>query len=904
MEQTQQPQSAWRFSFDSLDELTALARELGVHLDVSQDVSILAEPVTIGTLTASNSLAIHPMEGCDGDAQGRPGKLTVRRYERFAAGGAGLIWAEAIAVVPEGRANPRQLWLNPDSVESMAAMIACMRSAAADSMGESHRPVIVAQLTHSGRYSKPHGRAEPIIPVRDPYRDPLSPEPRPNALRSSRIPDDWPLVTDEYLDRLQDHYVEAARLAFEAGFDAVDIKSCHGYLINELLAAHTRTGKYGGSFENRTRFLLGVIDRIRDELGPVPITLRLGVYDAIPHPYGWAVDREDYTKPDLSEPQALIEQLRQRDVHMVNVTVANPYYNPHVGRPFNVPIADGYEEPEHPLIGVARLIDLTGRLQQQFPDTVFVGTGYSWLRHLMPYVAAGTKQAHLAKSIGGGRMALAYPDFPKDILRHGRMDPKKVCVGCSACTQLMRDGQTAGCVVRDNKIYGPIFRKGRMRDPENLRRLARQCRQCQDATCRRACPASVDIPAFIAAFLEGRERDAYEIIRQTNVLPQICAWLCPVEEQCQGGCLQGIIGDGPLPIAEIQRHIAEVANRNGWSRLRWPTEASGRNVAVIGGGPAGLAATAVLIEAGHRVTLYDRSRRLGGMIDSVIPPARQCDALAEELGAIFRDVPPDRLVLRLGTELGPDLTLDAILAEGFDAVFIGIGLPRAAGATSQRMRNLYTALDFLQVAKTEPGRLNLADRRVAVIGGGNTAMDAVVTAKELGAKDVYLIYRRSFEEMPAWTAERQRAMDVGVHFMILAQQLDYLQTDGRLTGIRLCPVVLGELDASGRRRPIPLTDAGYNLDMDVVVEAIGQAPMDRLEQALGGVRTQDGLIVLRPGTHETTRDNVFAGGDLVHGAATVVAAVADGMAAGREIAERLDPSARQPAGARKRRIAE
>ncbi len=887
MEQAQQTRRVWRFNFDSLAELTALARELGAPLEVSEDMSVLAEPVTAGNLHIPNSLAVHPMEGCDGDSEGRPGRLTLRRYDRFAAGGAGLIWAEAIAVVPEGRANPRQLWLNPNSREAFAAMVARMRSIAAERMGKEYRPILVAQLTHSGRYSKPRGKAEPIIPVRDPYRDPLSPEPLPNALRPSRIPDDWPLVTDAYLDDLQERYVEAARLAFEAGFDAVDIKSCHGYLINELLAAHTRPGKYGGSFENRTRFLLEVIDRIREGLGPVPITVRLGVYDAIPHPYGWAVDTEDYTRPDLTEPKALIEQLRRRGVQLINVTAANPYYNPHVGRPFNMPIRDGYEEPEHPLLGVHRLIRLTGELQQAFDDVAFVGTGYSWLRHLMPYVAAGSKHTRLARLIGAGRMALAYPDFARDILQTGHMDPHKVCVACSACTQLMRDGMTAGCVVRDNKLYGPIFRKGRLRDPEHLRRLAQQCLQCQDPTCQRACPAGVEIPQFVAAFLEGRERDAYEVIRRTNILPEICAWLCPVEEQCQGGCLQGILGDRPLPIAEIQRHVAEQANRNGWSRLRWPPEATGRNVAIIGGGPAGLAAAAVLIEAGHRVTIYDRSTRLGGMIEAVIPPARQCDALRDEVRAIFQDVPSDRLVLRLGIKLGPELTLDAVMAEGYDAAFIGLGLPKAAGTSDDRLQGLYNALDFLNLAKSEPGRLDLAGKKVAVIGGGNTAMDAAVTAKELGAKDVYLIYRRSFEEMPAWSAERQRAMDSGVHFMILAQQLGYLSQDGRLTGIRLCPVTLGAADRSGRRRPVPHPESAYSLNMDVVIEAIGQTAMDKLEAVLPGLAVREGLIVLREGSHETSRDGVFAGGDLVHGASTVVAAVTDGMAAGREIAARL-----------------
>jgi len=303
----------WEFRLRNIVDLKRLSNRLGVNVQAIEDVSILTEPVQVGELVIPNSLAVHPMEGCDGDSQGRPGKLTLRRYERFAAGGAGLIWAEATAVVPEGRANPRQLWLHDKNKESFAAMVKMMRQAATKSMGPGHQPVIVLQLTHSGRYSKPESTAHPIIAQRDPYRDPMAPQPKPDTNRKSRIPDDWPLVTDDYLDKLQNAYVEAARIAFEVGFDAVDIKSCHGYLINELFGCRDRKGKYGGSFENRTRFPLEVIDKIHQELGEdAVVAMRLGIYDAIPYPYGWAVDENDYTKPDLTEPKKLIGLLRQR----------------------------------------------------------------------------------------------------------------------------------------------------------------------------------------------------------------------------------------------------------------------------------------------------------------------------------------------------------------------------------------------------------------------------------------------------------------------------------------------------------------------------------------------------------------------------------------------------------------
>ena len=880
----------WEFQLRSIEDLERLNEKLNLSVKAQEDISILAKPVQAGKLLIPNSLAIHPMEGCDGDSLGRPGKLTFRRYERFARGGAGLIWAEATAVVPEGRANPRQLWINENNKGDFASMVSMIRRSAAESMGPNHNPVLVMQLTHSGRYSKPEGVANPIIPQRDPYRDALTPQQVPDPNRESKITDDWPIVSDDYLDKLQDAYVKAARLAFEVGFDAFDIKSCHGYLINELLASHIRKGKYGGPFENRARFLLETVDRIRSELGEdAVITARLGIYDGIPYPFGWAVDKEDYTKADLEEPKKLIALLQARGVNLLNITLANPYYNPHLGRPFNEAVVGGYKEPEHPLVGVSRLFDLTGQVQKQFPKMSLVGTGYSWLRTLFPNAAAANISNGLVTLAGAGRMAFAYPDFAKDILQKGKMDLNKVCVGCSACTQIMRDGGMAGCVVRDNKVYGPIFEYGRMSNRENLVRLASNCRLCQEPTCQLACPAGIKIPQFISLFLENKEREAYEVIRQANIFPEVCAWLCPVEQQCQGNCLQAFIGDGPLPIADIQRYLAEQANKNGWSKLKIPQESTWKKVAVIGAGPAGLSCAAKLLEAGHTVTIFDKNKELGGTIDSVIPSDRQSSSLENEIKAIFSDVPQDRLIRKLGIELNAQFTLDDITKEEFDAVFIGMGLPEAFGLSDkdEKIDGLWNAMDFLSASK-ENDKPDVEGKSVAVIGGGNTAMDAAVTAKQLGAKDVYILYRRSFGEMPAWEAERERAIKEGVHFLVLTQPLKFNASDGKLRSVTVCPTRLSEPDSSGRRKPVSIESSAYDLEMDVAVEAIGQKQAKHINKILPGLELQNGLIKTLNGTFSTTREGVFAGGDLVRGASTVVAAVADGMKAAIEINEYLN----------------
>ena len=411
------PPRQWEFQLSSVEDLRRLSRQLGVSVDATEDVSILAQPVDLGGLVIPNSLAVHPMEGCDGDAQGRPDRAhgpplrALRRRRRGPDLGRGH------------RRHPRGPGQSAPVVAAPGQQRGLRRLGQAGA-GEGGRGQWRRSPTRHGGAVDPFGPlqqarpgAVPIIPERDPYRDPMAPQPKPTTDRKSKIPDDWPIVTDEYLDKLQDAYVEAARIAFEVGFDAVDIKSCHGYLINELLACHNRPGKYGGSFENRTRFMLDVIDRIRAELGDkARIVTRMGIYDAIPYPYGWGVDKRrlHQARPDRAEEAD--RPAAQRGVKLINITIANPYYNPHVGRPFNEPIVGGYAEPEHPLAGVARLVKVTGEIQKEFPDMAFVGTGYSWLRTLFANVGAANKTKGLVTLIGAGRMGFAYPDFARDIV--------------------------------------------------------------------------------------------------------------------------------------------------------------------------------------------------------------------------------------------------------------------------------------------------------------------------------------------------------------------------------------------------------------------------------------------------------------------------------------------------------
>ena len=451
-----------KFNFKSLDELKYKIEQLGVALPLSVDLDVLNRPVTIGKLTLPNALSTHPMEGADAEPDGSPSELTLRRYGRFAAGGTGLVWMEACAVVPEGKANPRQLQITQENLSAFAGLVQKARRAARDSMGKHHRTALVLQLTHSGRYCKPLGVPRPVIAHHSVILD-----------TQHRLPPDYPLISDEELDHLQDSYVKAAILAAKAGFDGVDIKCCHRYLPSELLASFTRThSRYGESFENRIRFLTETIAKVRDAVPQLEVTCRLNVFDAIAYPYGFGVNRQDSATADLTEPIDLVGRLSALGVNLLNVSIGNPYYQPHFGRPYDEPIAGGYVPREHPLQGIERLIAVARDIQLAYPSIGVVGTGYSWLRQFLPFVAAGVLSRGWATVVGVGRAAFAYPDLAKDIFTFGRMDPLKCCITCSSCTQIMHDGGRSGCVPRDPEIYAPIFREGRLRNSAVMREKA------------------------------------------------------------------------------------------------------------------------------------------------------------------------------------------------------------------------------------------------------------------------------------------------------------------------------------------------------------------------------------------------------------------------------------------------
>lgn len=417
-------------------------RELGTNLPFSGEVSVLKQPLLIGKKTAHNRLACQAMEGCDGTPSGAPDVLTLRRYDRFAKGGAGMIWFEATAVMEEGRANPRQLYIHEGNLDEYKRLTESIKETALRTHG--YEPLVIMQATHSGRYSKPLGVPAPLIAYNNPIFEKDAPIP------PERI------VTDDYLDRVKEALVQGAVLAEQAGFDGVDIKACHRYLNSELLSAYNRPGRYGGSLENRTRLLRESIAGAKELCGrEFIVSSRMNVYDGFPHPYGFGVSHQGGLEFDTTEPVWLMKELQKSGVELLNITMGNPYFNPHVNRPF---ASGGYEIDEHPLEGVARMLHGIAALKTQVPDLKLICSGVSYLGVAAPNVTAAFIEKGGFDVAGFGRTIFAYPDFARDILDKGAMDKNKICICCSKCTHIMRrSGGTPGCVIRDQETYKPIY---------------------------------------------------------------------------------------------------------------------------------------------------------------------------------------------------------------------------------------------------------------------------------------------------------------------------------------------------------------------------------------------------------------------------------------------------------------
>ena len=462
-------------SFKTADSFLNHVRQLGLDLPfdatlLSGDTSPLAQPLDADGLRAGNRFVVLPMEGWDGTLDGHPTELTRRRWQHFGESGAKVIWGgEAVAVRHDGRANPNQLVITEQTLPDLASLREHLVAAHRASFGSDNDLVVGLQLTHSGRYSRPTAAgSRPRIAYRHPVLD-------------SRlgISDSSVCFADEELDELVDEFVRAARDAARAGFDFVDVKHCHGYLGHELLSARDRPGRYGGSFENRIRFLRSIVEGIKAEVPNLRVGVRLSAFDMVPYRRGAADIGEPETPDDgyrcafgftaagahgaMDDSDRLLTALEGLGVAWVCLTAGSPYYNPHIQRPALFPPSDAYLPPEDPLAGVARQIQATATLKARHPSMVIVGSAYSYLQEWLPNVAHAIVRTGQADSVGIGRLVLSYPRFPADVLEGRPLKRHLLCRTFSDCTTAPRNGLPSGCYPLD-RFYADRPEAERLRE--------------------------------------------------------------------------------------------------------------------------------------------------------------------------------------------------------------------------------------------------------------------------------------------------------------------------------------------------------------------------------------------------------------------------------------------------------
>lgn len=617
-----------------------------------------------------------------------------------------------------------------------------------------------------------------------------------------------PLVVLQIAPAHPDAMVSAARLALEAGFDGVDLQGDPGTLP-EIFA------------------------RVRAAAPGLLLATRLCAYEGVRG--GFGVSGSDFRSYDLSGPMEYVARLVESGLQLLNLTSASPCL---LGADRGLRAKGDYDKPdEHPLMTLARQLGLARAFRARFPGVPLVGSGLSWPRQFVPLVASGALGAGWMDLAGLGRSALACPDLPARVLGGGNLDPASTCMVCFACSQMERAGRAVGCVLRHVDSYGTLFRDMRRLDGDRLLTGATRCHLCEAPPCVAKSPTRTDIPAFISAFREGREREAYEVIRAGNPLPELVSETAPAWLEEEGACIETTLSGEAVPIRDLQYAIAWRARDQGLTGVRFPPECSGKNVAVVGGGPAGIAATVRLLELGHRVHIHETAPGLGGVASRLLAKVRSVADPGAEIEALLRPaLESGRLKVSFGSTLGTNVFLPDLQAQ-YDAVLVAVGLwkERSLGVA----HGVVGALDFLEC------QIASVPRRVALLAGGDSAMDACLALRARGAAEIYVVFGGPRSEMHWHMAEGWFA-NPGVHALMHWQPLGY------------------ETDEVGKVRGVQLRSAEFGLEMvlavDFVVEAMGLELAPNIMPAI-----------------DLNTARLYTAGAMVNGGASVGQCVAEGL---------------------------
>lgn len=814
-----------RFYLDRGADLAGEITRLGLDLPLAGDYSSLARSLALGGITLANRLCADPLGGGDAGREGAPSRLTHRRYRQLARGGFGLIWFETtwVAADPE-LTGPHSLKLDQATLPAFAGLTDKVRAEAAAAGFAA--PALILQLDHP-----------------QPARTPC----------------------DEIVGR----YLAAAGLARQAGFDGVDLRCCGDNLLQrecekELAGDHARLTDSLPAL---------ILQEIGARYPDLILAVRLCAFAARSRPPGMGTSLRDHRQPDLQRLQPLLSLLQQKRVSLLNITANHPNLRAKVETAAASPLAPEEFPHEHPLSDLGRRLQITAEIKKAVPGMALVAGGFSWLRHLLPQVASGALEAGIADLIGLGRPSLAYPGLAADLLAGRAMDEDKCCNQCSACVQLRAWGAPAGCLLHDPGVYGREYRRQWRFSAARMGAEARRCLQCRPASCVSTIPGRPDIPAMLGAYARGDLRRAGAVLRQGWPLPEMCSQLAPYSASGEMSCALGLSQSRPLPLRELAYEIA-MAGRQSATPPRLPP-ATGRRIAVIGGGPCGIAATLRLLAEGHAVTLYEKTEKLGGVPELLIPEFRYAGA-DEEINLLLAPaLHAGQLQIHYRTGLGRDIGLPAVKSN-CDAVLLATGLWREQSLGEGE--GIFSGLDFLRLAKA--GQLDLQSRRAALLGGDDCAMDAACVLKDMGLEQVFILFPGSRSQMH-WCLEENWFNQPGVQAMMLHRPLSYrLDRNGKV-----CAVLVGGMEIDRRGKPKPRPGGEFLLGVDTVVEAM-QLRAD-LSIADGQPELhfgRDNLLKLPGrGSCRTRADGIFAAGALVNGGESVPACVVEGTRAAGEI---------------------
>jgi len=746
------------FYLQSLEELRAEIKRLGLRVPADEDLSPLGEPLSISGRLIPNRFCAQPIAGNDAEPDGAPSSLTRRRYTAYSKGEFGLIWVERTSAV-DGQ-EPRGLRLSRDTVPRFAKMLEDMRASA------TVKPLVIVQLI---------------------------------ATSSEAM-------------------IASAKFAADAGFDGVDIQGNWNTLPYTLA-------------------------RLGTAVPGLLLTTRLSAYEGVRG--GFGVSLNDFRKHDLAGPMTFVRSLLESGLQMLNVTSAGPRL---VGTTRgSQPFADFERGDEHPLTTMARQLMLVQTLRETFPNVPMVGSGFSWLRQLTPHIASAAIRSGVMDFAGLGRAALACPNLPSQVLTRGMVEAGSTCMVCFACSHLAESGREVGCVIRDPDVYGHPFRDARRLDADRLLSGAARCHLCEAAPCSAKSPTRTDIPSFIKAFREGRTQDAYEVLRAGNALPEMVSQTGPSWCEAEGACIEKTLGGIQVPIRDLQYAAAWLARDKGISGITIPEASTHKTVAVIGGGSAGISAAARLLELGHRVHIYEASSCLGGVPARLLARHRAMADPSGEIAALLNPaLSAGRLECFFNRTLGKDVFLKNLTLV-YDAVLVSVGLWRERSLG--KADGVIGALDLLEHG------LPSTPRRVAVLAGGDSAMDACSALQALGTAEIYVVFEGPRAEMH-WHLSDSWFARPGVHAMMSWKPLGYAcDVEGKVNGLHLGHSELG---------------IESTLPVDLVVEAMGLTLCDAVRSEL-----------------ESCSGVLHTAGAMVNGGASVGHCVAEGHAAAENIHRQL-----------------